>query len=94
MKTLYDFGIEVQNIREAIDSLEVKGVKNASYVVYAYNKCNSIIQAINDVIAQQNPPDDCQNGEDTLEVHIETDDEPITEEEGGIGGKPDSGITP
>lgn len=93
MKTLYDFGIEVQNIREAIDSLEVKGAKNASYVVYAYNKCNDIIQAINDVISQQVPPDDGQNGEDTIKVHLETDDEPVMDEEGEGNGEPNSGTS-
>lgn len=79
MHTLYDFGLEVQNIREAIDSLEVKGNKNASLVVYAYNKCNDIITAINNIIVQQQNPPAGQNGEE------------IEKEEGEMNGEPDSG---
>ena len=36
--TLYDFGIEVAKIREAINSLEIKGEQNASLVVYAIGR--------------------------------------------------------
>lgn len=46
--TLYDFGIEVAKIREAINSLEIKGEQNASLVVYAIGRCNYLIQQIND----------------------------------------------
>lgn len=81
MQTLYDFGMEVQKIREAINSLTVKGAENASLIAYAFNKCNDIIQAINDVIeSQQNPPKG-QNGKEP------------TEEEGEMNGEPDSGTT-
>ncbi len=59
MQTLYEFGMEVTRIREAIDSIEVRGHKNASLVDYAYNKCNDIIAAINNVVQQKN-----QNGEE------------------------------
>lgn len=94
MQTLYDFGVEVQNIREAIDSLEIKGSRNASFVVYAYNKCNDIINEINRIIGeQQTPPESGQNGEDSLHVEFETDPEPIMEEKGEMNGEPDSGIT-
>lgn len=48
MKTLYDFGLEVSKIREATNSLEVKGEQNASLIVYIVQKCNDIIQAINE----------------------------------------------
>lgn len=90
MQTLYDFGMEVQNIREAIDSIEVKGAKNASFVVYAYNKCNDIINEINRIIGeQQTSPENGQNGEETFE----TDSEPIMEEEGEMNGEPNSGTT-
>lgn len=96
MKTLYDFGMEVQKIREAVNSITVKGSDNASFVVYAVNKCNDIIKAINVVIEQQeqNPPDG-QNGEDTLRVDLETNDTPImTMEEGEVeDGEQDRGVT-
>ena len=74
--TLYDLGMEVTKIREAINSLEVKGESNASLVVYAFRKCNDIIEAINAVVSQQ---DSSQNGEEQ------------TEEEGEVNGEPDSG---
>lgn len=96
MNTLYDFGMEVQKIREAINSITVKGADNASYIVYAVNKCNDIIKTINSVIEQQeqNPPEN-QNGKDTLCVGIETDDTPImTTEEGEVeDGEQDRGAT-
>lgn len=85
MQTLYDFGMEVQKIREAADSLTVKGYQNASLVVYIFNKCNDIIQAINDVIQiESNPPSD-QNEEDS---NTQTE-----EEEGEMNGEQDSGTT-
>ena len=96
MQTLYDFGLEIQKIREAIDSVEVKGVKNASLIVYAYDRCNDLIQTINEITelseGQQNPPEEGQNGEDTLTVNFETDDT-ILEEEGEMNGESDSGTT-
>lgn len=52
MKTLYDFGIAVQKIREAANSLEVKGQGNAGIIVYICNQCNEIISAINQAIAE------------------------------------------
>ena len=42
MQTLYEFGMEVTRVREAIDSIEVRGHENASLVEYAFNKCNDI----------------------------------------------------
>lgn len=53
MKTLYDLGMAVTGIREAIDKLEVRGCQNASLIKYAYEKCNDIIKMINEVTAQQ-----------------------------------------
>lgn len=76
MKTLYDLGVEVTKIREAVNSLEVKGEQNASLVVYAIHKCNEIIDVINAVV---NQPDPGQNGEDQAE------------EEDQVNGQPDSG---
>lgn len=85
MQTLYDFGMEVQKIREAADSLMVKGYQNASLVVYIFNKCNDIIQAINDVIqTEPNPPSD-QTEEDS--------NNQTEEEEGEMNGEQDSGTT-
>lgn len=62
METLLDFGQEILKIREAIDSIEVKGKTNASYLVYAYDKCNEIIQAINQIVEKQSRLSERQNG--------------------------------
>ena len=65
MNTLMDLGQEVLKIREAIDSVEIKGVdqikKNASYLTYAYDKCNAIIQAINQIAENQRQLQKSQN---------------------------------
>lgn len=52
--TLLDFGLEVTKIREAVNSLEVKGETNASLIVYTIQKCNDLIAAINEVVKNQN----------------------------------------
>lgn len=53
MQTLLDFGQEVAKIREAVNSLEVKGEANATLIVFAVHKCNDIIAAINDIVQKQ-----------------------------------------
>lgn len=78
MITLYEFGMEVERIRTAIDSLEVKGIQNAKLISYAFDRCNSLIESINEAAAQQNPSKD-QN------------DEQETQKEVTIDGKPNSG---
>lgn len=75
--TLYDLGMEVTKIREAINSLEVKGENNASLVVYAFRKCNDIIEVINAIAAQKN------------ESHQNEVD--VVEEEGEVNGEQDTG---
>lgn len=77
MKTLYDFGIAVQKIREAANSLEIKGQENAAAVVYICNQCNEIISAINQAIAEAQAGD-----------HPKTEGP-----EGGGEDEPDSGIS-
>ena len=76
MKTLYDLGMEITKIREAANSLEVKGEQNASLVIYIFRKCNEIIEEINVIVNNFN---DGQNGEDQ------------SHEEGQVNGQPDSG---
>lgn len=49
MKTLYDFGIELSNIRTALNSIEVRGQQNASLLVYAYDKCGELITELNEI---------------------------------------------
>ena len=79
MQTLYEFGMEVTRVREAIDSIEVRGHENTSLVEYAFNKCNDIIAAINSVVQQQN-----QNGEEGARDLAE---------EGDMNGEQDSAAT-
>lgn len=58
MDTLTDLGKEVLKIREAIDSIEIKGVdqikKNIPFLAYAYDRCNFVIQSINQIAERQN----------------------------------------
>lgn len=91
MLSLYDFGVEVMKIREAADSLTVTGVSNAAKVVLIFDKCNQLIQTINEISAtQQNPPEYGQNGTETSEEYLMTDEE-VEMEEGEVNGEPDSG---
>ena len=76
--TLYEFGLEIQKIREAVNSLTVKGAENASLVVYAAGKCNDLIKEINGIMENQRSCENGQNGEEL-------------DEEGGIDGQPDRG---
>ena len=60
--TLQEFGHEVLKIREALNTLEVRGERNASLVVYCYNKCNDLVAALNEVIAEVAGDTQLQNG--------------------------------
>lgn len=77
METLQDFGNEVAQIREAINRLEVKGEQNAALIVFAFNRCNNIIKALNEIVERQSNPPEGQNGV----------------EEGDVNGKPNSGTS-
>lgn len=68
MKTLLDFGQEVVKIREAANSLEVKGEHNASIIVYIYQKCNNIITEINEAARAMSESN--QNGSEEAEVDV------------------------
>lgn len=83
MQTLYDLGMEIAKIREAINGLTVKGSENAALVIYAVNRCNDLIKALNEFVNQQHNPPDGQNGEDE-------NVDPGTEE-GDTDGEPDRG---
>lgn len=65
--TLNELGIEIARIREAVNSIEVKGEHNASLVVYVIKTCNDLVAFINKTIAESErsksqAPDDNQNG--------------------------------
>lgn len=76
MMTLYELGTEVQKIRAAIDVIEVKGIQNVKLISYAFDKCNGIIEAINETAAAQQHPSEGQNGQEKTRKEAETDDEP------------------
>lgn len=92
MRTLYDFGTEVQKIREAINNITTKGAENASYVLYAHNKCNEIINSINALINEQQSSEG-QNGENSPQPEAESEASDSTDmEEGEVEhGESDSG---
>ena len=95
MITLYDIGLEIQKIREAANSLTVKGVSNASLVVYISNKCNEMIQSINQIADTVDRADRRQRPLKSQNGGGELDAGPHAEKEGGkIDGKPDPGISP
>lgn len=58
MATLYDLGQKIVAIREALDSLEVRGIRNASIIVKATTDCNEIIQMINDSTKKEDSTSD------------------------------------
>lgn len=93
MQTLYDLGLEIEHIREAVDSMTVTGNRNASLVVYIFGKCNELIQSINEISQQLNTPPEEENQDDDLyaERFGETDETIIVEEEGEMNGEQDSG---
>lgn len=49
MVTLYDLGMEISKIRNALNAIEVRGQQNASLLVYAYDKCTELIGEINEI---------------------------------------------
>lgn len=63
MQTLLDFGQEVVKIREAVNSLEVKGEANAALIVYTIQKCNNIILEINKIANNQNGSEEVNDNE-------------------------------
>ncbi len=54
---MMDLGKRYIKIREAIDSIEIRGVdqkkKNAPYLSYAYERCNAIIRELNEIAEGQ-----------------------------------------
>lgn len=76
MMTLYDFGTEVEKIRAAIDSIEVKGIQNAKLISYAFDKCSGLIEAINEAAAMQGAPSEDQNEEQEARKEVDVNGEP------------------
>lgn len=91
MLTLYDLGIEIMKIRETANELSISGAENAARIVLIAQKCNQLIQSINETAeACSNTPKENQNGQDTLSVELQTDGM-TAEEEGEVHGEQNSG---
>lgn len=50
MNTLYDFGIAVEQIRDAANSIDVKGANNVEALHTIFHICNDIISALNKIV--------------------------------------------
>lgn len=71
MITIQDIINELMRIREAVDGIEVRGNQNASYVCYAYSKCNDLINALTDVAKQVEQNQNGSNSETITEPEPE-----------------------
>jgi len=56
--TIQELGQEILKIKEAANLIEVKGERNAGYIVFIHNKCNELIETFNAILqsAQEEPP--------------------------------------
>lgn len=69
MTSLYDFGMDLVDIRNTLNALEVKGAQNASLLVHACEKCNQMINTINEVSKElAKNQNDTKDGDDDAEL--------------------------
>lgn len=57
MEFLRQFLIEANGIKDLLDQIEVKGEKNHTLILYAIQRCNTIINAVGTLTSSEN-----QNG--------------------------------
>lgn len=68
-KTLYDFGQAIAKIREAVNSMEIKGRQNSAYVVFVNHQCDELIEDLNEIVrnadtsAQEPTPNEETDGD-------------------------------
>ena len=74
MVTLYELSQEVVKIREAVNSMEVKGRQNAALIVYCCEKCDNIIKAVNEAVSRLSASNSKPHEE------LTTEDDPPEEE--------------
>lgn len=55
-KTIYDFGQSISKIREAVNSMEIKGRQNSAYVVFVNHQCDELIADINEIARNADTP--------------------------------------
>lgn len=53
-KSLYDFGQGISKIREAVNSMEIKGRQNSTYVVFVNHQCDELIEDLNEIVRNAN----------------------------------------
>lgn len=83
MKTLFDLGQAVIEIREAIDQLRISDARNAAIIVYCNSKCNEIVNAVNEA-AKSAPPG---------EISIQLNAEAVPKEQNAAAPKEQNGVT-
>ena len=50
--TLQDLGHGLEQIRAAVDAIEMKGAQNHALATYAIDQCNALIREINETAAR------------------------------------------
>lgn len=79
MQSLYDIGKTIIQIREAANSLEVKGQQNAAYIVFIHGKCNDLIETINEISRKANNPDPKADAEKETDGDVNECDSGVSE---------------
>ena len=79
MQSLYDIGKTIIQIREAANSLEVKGQQNAAYIVFIHGKCNDLIEVINEISRNANNPDPKADAEKETDGDVNERDSGVSE---------------
>lgn len=44
---------EIKMLKDVINRIEIKGEQNANYVLFSCQKCDSLVEAINEVIKKE-----------------------------------------
>ena len=52
---------ELNGIKSALNQMSIKGADNANYMLYAYQKCDLLIESINEVLNNRLANKDNQN---------------------------------
>lgn len=49
---LYDFAQDIVKIREAVNSIEVRGSANSAYIVFISDKCDELVRDIKEAVRE------------------------------------------
>lgn len=69
MITLQDFTMELVKMRKALDTIEVKGLENASLLCFLYERCDKMIEEIKKV-SEELSENDIKNQNDSKEGDV------------------------